>query len=134
MTTAFRSQAQASFCRTKGSYPWLVLDRQPQAIGVVVLKITGDITLGRSSQELEWEVNKLVEAGSVKVVFDFTNVNRMDSCGIGIVALASGKLREAGGELRGAGANAFVTNVLHLTRLDSLVMLTPTVDEALTGL
>jgi len=112
----------------------LVLDRQPQANGVVVLKITGDITLGRSSQELEWEVNKLVEAGTVKVVFDFTKVNRMDSCGIGIVALASGKLREAGGELRGAGANDFVKNVLHLTRLDSLVMLTPTVDEALAGL
>ena len=109
------------------------IDRLPQTNGVMVLQIVGDVTLGRSSQELEWEVNKLVGEGKVKVIFDFSQVTRMDSCGIGIVALAAGKLREAGGELRAAGANAFVGNVLHLTRLDSLVPLSATVEEANAG-
>jgi anti-sigma B factor antagonist len=109
------------------------IERESKKNDVTVLKIVGDVTLGRSSQELEWEVNKLVEEGKVKVVFDLTHVNRMDSCGIGIVALSAGKLRAAGGELRGAAANEFVKNVLQLTRMDSLVRLSPTVDESLTG-
>ena len=109
------------------------IDRMPQTNGVMVLKIVGDVTLGRSSQELEWEVNKLVEEGTNKVIFDLSQVARMDSCGIGIVALSAGKLREAGGGLRATGANEFVNNVLHLTRMDSLVPLSRTVDEALAG-
>ncbi|MBI2683210.1 MAG: STAS domain-containing protein [Acidobacteriales bacterium] len=112
----------------------LQIERQEAKPGTMVLKLNGRVTLGRSSQELEWEIDKLFTEGAKHVVLDVSNVDRIDSAGLGILAMASGKARAAGGDLRVAGAQGFVDQVIKMTKLESVFMLFPSVEAAVEGL
>ncbi len=99
--------------------------------GIVVLEIKGRITIGRECKQLEWATENLVrEKLGKKVIFDLTGVTHIDSTGVGIIVMSAGQMKEAGGELRLAGPNKHVEQVLKLTSIDKLVTWTPTVDEA----
>ena len=111
----------------------LNIEKQQAANGVVVLKISGRISLGRDSQQIEWQVNDLLKANQNRVVFDLTNVNHMDSTGIGILMMCSARLKKAGGSLRVAGAQGLVGDVLRMTNVDSILGLYPTAAEAATS-
>ena len=97
---------------------------------IMVLALEGKICLGNSAKELEWAVAELQKANEKKVIFDLTGVTMMDSTGIGIVAMCSGKMKKAGGELRVAGATGVVEDVLKLTHMESIVNLHATTEEA----
>lgn len=99
--------------------------------GIVVLEITGRITIGRECKQLEWATENLIrEKQEKKVIFDLTGVTHIDSTGVGIIVMSAGQMKEAGGELRLAGPNKHVEQVLKLTSIDKLVTWTPTVKEA----
>jgi anti-sigma B factor antagonist len=83
--------------------------------------------------EIEWAVDKLIEKGISKIIFDLTNVSRMDSSGIGIVVMACGKLKKAGGNLRLAGVQEKVRDVLVMTQIDKVVPMYDTAQAALIG-
>jgi anti-sigma B factor antagonist len=100
---------------------------------IVVLEIAGRITLGRESKQLEWAVESLVDEGRKKIIFDLAGVTNIDSTGIGIIVMSSGKLKKAGGELRVAGAAAHVEEVLKMTNVDQIVVLHPTIVAAATS-
>ncbi|MGH9554458.1 MAG: STAS domain-containing protein [Terriglobales bacterium] len=108
----------------------LTIEKQPAASGVVVLKITGRISLGRDSQQIEWQVNDLLKDNQNRVVFDLTAVNHMDSTGIGILMMCSARLKKAGGDLRVAGAQGLVGDVLRVTKVDSILGMHETAEEA----
>jgi anti-sigma B factor antagonist len=88
---------------------------------IVILEIAGRITLGGESKQLEWAVDKLLGEGRKKVIFDLAGVTNIDSTGIGIIVMTSGKMKKAGGELRVAAASAHVEEVLKMTNLDQIV-------------
>jgi anti-anti-sigma factor len=99
--------------------------------GIVVLEITGRITIGRESKQLEWAAENLVhEKQEKKVIFDLSRVTHIDSTGVGIIVVSAGQMKEAGGELRLAGPNKHVERVLKLTSIDRLVTWNATVKEA----
>jgi len=100
---------------------------------IVVLEIAGRITLGTESKQLEWAVESLVGEGRKKVIFDLTGVTHIDSTGIGIIVMSSGKLKNAEGELRVAGARAHVEEVLRMTNVGQIVVLYPTTAAAAAG-
>lgn len=97
---------------------------------IVVLEITGRITLGRESKQLDWAVESLVGEGRKKVIFDMSGVTNIDSTGIGIIVMSAGHVKKAGGELRVAGATAHVEDVLQMTKVDQIVGLHPTTEAA----
>jgi anti-anti-sigma factor len=101
---------------------------------VVVLEINGRITIGRECKQLEWATETLVrEKEQKKIIFDLAGVTHIDSTGIGIIVMSIGQVKQAGGELRLAGANQHVEQVLKLTSIDKLVAWAPTVTEAAAG-
>jgi anti-sigma B factor antagonist len=102
-------------------------DLQPD---IVVLELKGRITIGRDCKELEWAVEKLVGEGRKKVIFDLSGVTTVDSTGIGIIVMSSGRIKKAGGQLRIAGATAHVEEVLKMTNIDQIVALHPTAAAA----
>ena len=108
----------------------LNIEKQQAANGVVVLKLSGRISLGRDSQQIEWQVNDLLKENHNRVVFDLTDVSHMDSTGIGILMMCTARLKKAGGDLRVAGAQGLVGDVLRITKVDSIVGLHPTAAEA----
>src|ERR1700691_3123558 len=101
---------------------------------IVVLEITGKITIGRDCQHLEWTIESLVREKRKKIIFDLTNVTHIDSTGIGIIVMSAGQVKEAGGQLRLAGANKHVEQVLTLTSVEKLVSSYPTLAEAASGI
>ena len=98
--------------------------------GIVVLEISGTLTLGRDCQQVEWQLADLLRDNQTKVVFDLTGLTQLDSTGIGIVVMCSGRLQKAGGELRIAGATGMVENVLKMTSVDHIVKMYPTAAAA----
>jgi len=97
---------------------------------IVVLELTGRITIGRDCKQLEWSVENLVKEGRKKVIFDMAGVSNVDSTGIGIIVMSAGQIKKAGGELRVAGATAHVEEVLKMTNIDQIVVLHPTTAAA----
>jgi anti-sigma B factor antagonist len=97
---------------------------------VVVVGVAGRITLGRECQELEYQVQDLLKANEKKIIFDFSRLEFLDSTGIGIVVMCSGKVKQAGGELRVAGAQGIVDQTLKMTSVDQILAFYPTVEAA----
>jgi anti-sigma B factor antagonist len=100
---------------------------------IVVLEITGKITIGRDCQHLEWTTERLVKENRKKIIFDLTRVSHIDSTGIGIIVTSAGQVKEAGGELRLAGVNNHVEHILKMTNINKVVYWKPTVMEAAVG-
>jgi anti-sigma B factor antagonist len=97
---------------------------------IVVLVITGRITIGRDSQHLEWTVGSLVSEQRKKIIFDLTGVTHIDSTGVGIIVMSAGQVKNAGGALRVAGASGHVEQVLKMTSVDHILGLHPTTGAA----
>jgi anti-sigma B factor antagonist len=100
---------------------------------IVVVEISGRITLGRECKELEWKTESLVREQQKKVIFDLSHVERIDSTGIGIIVMSAAQVKNAGGELRLAGATGHIEQVLKLSSIDKLVAFHPTTAEAVAG-
>ena len=99
---------------------------------VVVLEMTGRITMGRDSKQLEWSTDNLVRENKKKIVFDLSGVTHLDSTGIGIIVMCAGQIKQAGGKLR-VCAQGHVERVLKLTNVDKVVELHPTMAAASAG-
>ncbi|HWY23015.1 MAG TPA: STAS domain-containing protein [Candidatus Acidoferrum sp.] len=98
---------------------------------IVVLEITGRIMLGRESKQLEGAVDSLVrEQHKKKIIFDLTGVTHLDSTGVGTIVTSAGQVKQAGGELRLAGANKHIEHLLKVTSIHKLVPWNQTVTEA----
>jgi len=101
---------------------------------IVVLEITGRITIGRECKQLEWAADSLVrEKQQKKIIFDLTGVTHIDSTGIGIIVMSAGQAKQAGGELRLAGINPHLEKILKVTSIDKLVSCNATVTDAAAG-
>ena len=112
----------------------MILEIEKKAAGnIVVLEMTGRITLGRDCQQIETGVDELVRGKQTRIVFDLSKVKYMDSSGVGIMVMCSGKVRGAGGELRLAGATGVVEQTLQLTRMSAIMPTFATLAEALAG-
>lgn len=61
-----------------------------------------------------------------EVVLDVTDLDFIDSTGLGVVLGAMRRLREGGGALRIAGAGGIVRRVLEITDLDKVIPLADT--------
>ncbi|MGA2353933.1 MAG: STAS domain-containing protein [Terriglobales bacterium] len=97
---------------------------------IVVLELTGKITLGRQCKQLEWAVENLVGEGRKKLIFDFSGVTSVDSTGIGIIVMSAGQVKKAGGELRVAGATEHIEQVLKTTNIHQIIALHPSAAAA----
>ena len=101
---------------------------------VTVVELTGRITLGRESAQIEVLIVKLLQEGVRKLVIDLAKVDYIDSTGIGIIAYCFGKITQSGANCRVAAAKGLVMDLFKITRLDSVIQFFPDVDSACTSL
>ncbi|MGZ4812455.1 MAG: STAS domain-containing protein [Terriglobales bacterium] len=112
----------------------MILEIQKKTVGnAVVMEMTGRITLGRDCQQIESDVDELIRGKQTRIIFDLSGVKYMDSSGVGIMVMCSAKIKQAGGELRLAGATGVVDQTLKLTRMNVIVPTHATVEEALSA-
>ena len=101
---------------------------------IVVVEIGGRITFGPECHQVEWLIAHLLAEDEKKIILDISRVTRVDSTGVGIIVLCFGKVMNAGGELRVAGTQGIVKDTLKIAKVDSLMVLYPTVEAATEGL
>ncbi len=98
--------------------------------GVVVLAISGSLTMGTQLQRLEWLMEELAEKGHGRIVVDAAKLAYIDSAGIGVLLKGAALAKQAGGKMLLAEANERVVSTLKLLGLESVISQSPTRDEA----
>jgi anti-anti-sigma factor len=98
--------------------------------GIVAYEMAGKLALGRESQRIEQIVEDLAKKSAHQVIFDLTKVDYIDSAGIGLLALASGRIKESGGKLVIVAGPGRVLDMLKLTQVTSVVTVCGTMPEA----
>ena len=111
----------------------LTIERNQIPPDITVLELTGRLVLSNNSRDVELKLAEILGEQSKKIIFDLKGVTLIDSTGVGILVVCQGKVTQAGGELRIAGASGIVDEVLKMTSVNKLVRLFPTVSEAAAG-
>jgi anti-sigma B factor antagonist len=97
--------------------------------GVGVIRPRGRLNMV-AAPRLRALVTQLVAAGTPRVVVDLSSTDSMDSSGLGALIAALKTTRQAGGDLRLAGAGPQVQAVLQLTNLGRVLRPRPDVASA----
>jgi anti-sigma B factor antagonist len=84
---------------------------------VIVLEVSGRITLGEGNVMLREIVSDLAEKGNKRIVLSLAEVHYIDSSGLGELVKALTTVRSRGGELRLASLNKRVHDLLEMTKL-----------------
>src|SRR4029077_18881244 len=101
--------------------------------GVTVLTMQGSIHCGPECARLEREVDEMIAAHETRVIFDMAGVTHADSAAIGSMVRCLAKLKNAGGGLRIAAVQSMIDHSLKLTKVDKVIEIFPTVDQAAKG-
>ena len=97
---------------------------------VIVVHCQGRIVYRDEAAALSRLVGEVLQNAN-KLVLDLSGVNRMDSAGIGELALLLSWAQENNASLKCAGPNSIVRTLLDLTNLDSVMEVHPSLDSAL---
>lgn len=100
--------------------------------GYAVVALGGRLTAS-GAPALRSAVAELIAAGEARVVIDMTDLQFVDSSGLGALVGGLKSARVAGGDLRIAAVSEAVRTVLHLTNLDRVLRDYPTPESAFDG-
>jgi len=87
--------------------------------GVAILSLNGRLTLGESNSVRE-KVNQQIAAGCHNVILDLTQVDYVDSTGLGIMVICFTSLKKLGGALKLVNPNKRNVELLLLTKLHTI--------------
>jgi anti-sigma B factor antagonist len=88
-----------------------------ESSGVAVVDFSGKITLGEGSATLRRTIRELVEQGHRRILLNLSDVDYIDSSGIGELVTAFTTVRNAQGELKLLQLTKRVHDILQITRL-----------------
>ena len=98
--------------------------------GVVVVELSGRVSMGDDCAEIDQHVQQHVLRGEKHFIFDLSGVHHMDSAVIGQIVKSHSSLVKSGGKLRIAGATGMVDGVLRMTHVHKVIEIFPTVADA----
>lgn len=97
---------------------------------VTAIALSGRVTLGQKPEQIIALVERLLDQTKRTIVFDLASVTAIDSTGIGSLIASRRKILAVGGEMRISGATGHLSAVFHVTRLDTIFQLYPTLEDA----
>jgi len=102
--------------------------------GVMVLALSGSMTMGSQLLELEGAMQELIKANQKRIVVDMSKISYLDSSAIGALVACHSNMKNAGGQLRLAGVNARVSTVFKMTGVDKVLSIDQTRDDSVSAL
>jgi anti-sigma B factor antagonist len=87
---------------------------------VVVLDVSGRITLGEGNVMLREIVRELADQGNKKIILSLAQVTFVDSSGLGELVKTHMTMRNRGGALKLANPNTRLQHLLHMTKLSAV--------------
>ena len=97
---------------------------------VFILQCAGRIVLGDELKALDAALENVVREFQ-RIVLNIAGVTRVDSSGVGLVVRYAANLRKRGGDIRLAAPPPFVTEILEVTRLNTIIDSCPDEQEAI---
>ena len=97
---------------------------------ITVLELKGRIVLSKDSRGIEQKVAELLRERIRKIIFDLQGLTLIDSTGVGILVVCQGMINKEGGALRVAGATGSIRDTMKITKVDRILKLYPSVEEA----
>jgi anti-anti-sigma factor len=94
-----------------------IAHRQSES-GTAIVSASGRLLLGPEGAELESLVKRLIDDGTRRFVFDFSELTHIDSTGIGRCIASLNLVMGAAGDLTIAGAKGQVREGFRVTQLD----------------
>jgi anti-sigma B factor antagonist len=97
---------------------------------LTVVELTGHLHLGNELMTVEASVKGVIDEGARKLVIDVTNLDYIDSAGIGMLVACNGRIERAGGKMRVSGAQGSVAKTFEVVHMDRITSLDPDLDSA----
>ncbi len=97
---------------------------------ITVISVKGKLVDDDDSTKLHNEVNSVLKEESDGIVINLRNVNWISSIGIGGLIRCLNSARKAGTDLRLTGVTDKVKDIFSITKMDSVLQIYPTVNEA----
>ena len=85
--------------------------------GVVIIDLSGDITLGGGNIFLKQTLRSLAEQNEIKVLLNLSNVSYIDSSGLGELVAGYTAIGRTGGELKLLNLTDRVRDLMMITKL-----------------
>jgi anti-anti-sigma factor len=101
--------------------------------GIVILALDGKILGGPDSKNVNDFINKMIDENKLKLVIDFSQVELMNSSGLGIIIQASNILKQKNGKLKLACLPEKIKNLLQITKLNHIFESHDTIKTALSS-
>jgi anti-sigma B factor antagonist len=98
--------------------------------GVVVLNLSGRMTMGSELQSFESMIGDLAQKQQNKIVVDMSQISYVDSSAIGALVASQGAVRTSGGHMRLAALAERVDKIFKLAGVDTVLEVHPTRDAA----
>jgi anti-anti-sigma factor len=89
--------------------------------GIAVITLSGGLTLGTSLKIVDSQIQATIADGVTRMVIDMTDVEYVDSAGLGMLVYTYGTLNEKKGALRLCGVTPRVMALLQMTKTDVLL-------------
>lgn len=107
------------------------LTLKPRFVGnVYILRCAGRIVLGPETKSLEAALDMAAHEFSC-FVLSLSELERLDSIGLGLLVRFAAHLRRRGGDIRLAAPPAFLVNLLEITMISSSLQCFPTEEAAI---
>ena len=120
--------------QTWNSAPFNIERKRGKTPGTVIMRLSGCLTVRDVYSALSpMELNKVIQPGEeppVKYILDLTDCPSMDSSGLGMVATHYVRCRRNGIKMIAMGASPRVREVLRITKMDSVIPMVATMEEA----
>ncbi|AMK09729.1 MAG: STAS domain-containing protein [Pseudodesulfovibrio sp.] len=87
--------------------------------GVVILAVDGNLD-GEGTQALEEKVLALLEAGTSKLLFDFSSLDYINSSGLRVLVLAYQRLKKNAGTVAICGVKDYIQEVFEVSGYDKI--------------
>lgn len=87
------------------------------------------------AEEVREEIDLTINQNSIKnVIFDFTEMNFMDSSGVGVVIGRYRKVSKLGGKVAAINLNSQVRKIFDLSGMNKIIQIYNTYEEAVSSL
>jgi len=105
------------------------IERSLVAGNIPVLRLLGELDLN-SVPDVRRSIRSLIDEGLVNFIINLTDLDFIDSSGLGVLVGGLARVREKQGEIKITCSNKRITRIFEMTRLTQLFELYPTEEEA----
>ena len=116
-----------------GRGPDLVIVDKKRIDGMMVLSVEGIIKLGRSAEFLAENLKSILDTEGGHVLLDLSQINYIDSTGIGELVAYLGRFAESGRHLVLVNPSERIRKLLAISQLEQLFTIYDDLDSALAG-